>query len=118
MTADYDSEWRARFGETADAPEAGDIPWPRQVLTRRTHRRYAAREVPEPLLRLLLGAGFSASSKSDFQQASVIRVADRGRRDRIAALVPEMPWIGAAPVFLVFCGDARRLQRIGEMRGH
>jgi nitroreductase len=119
MTADYDSEWRARFGETADATgEAEDIPWLRWVLTRRTHRRYAPREVPEPLLRLLLGAAFSTSSKSDFQQASVIRVADRGRRDRLAALVPEMPWIGTAPVFLVFCGDARRLERIGEMRVH
>jgi FMN reductase [NAD(P)H] len=119
MTPDYDSNWRARFGETSDTPgEAEDILWLRQVLTRHTHRRYTPRDVPEPLLRLLLGAAFSTSSKSDFQQASVIRVADRDRRDRIAALVPEMPWIGAAPVFLVFCGDAHRLQRIGEMRGH
>jgi hypothetical protein len=29
-----------------------------------------------------------------------------------------MPWIGNAPVFLVFCGDARRLERIGKLRGH
>jgi hypothetical protein len=28
-----------------------------------------------------------------------------------------MPWIGVAPVFFVFLGDARRLQRIGELRG-
>ena len=48
----------------------------------------------------------------------MIRVAERGRRDRLAALVPDMPWIGNAPVFLVFCGDARRLERIGELRGH
>jgi nitroreductase len=74
--------------------------------------------VSEPLLRLLLATAFSASSKSDFQQASVIRVEDRHRRDRLAALVPDMPWIANAPVFLVFCGDARRLERIGELRGH
>jgi nitroreductase len=85
---------------------------------RRTHRRYAERPVPEPLLRLLLGTAFSASSKSDFQQASVIWVRDRQSRDRLAALVPEMPWVGAAPEFLVFCGDAHRLERIGELRGH
>ncbi|HJY49653.1 MAG TPA: nitroreductase family protein, partial [Stellaceae bacterium] len=66
----------------------------------------------------LLGTAFSASSKSDFQQASVIRVKDRQRRDRLAALVPDMPWVGDAPVFLVFCGDAYRLERIGELRGH
>jgi len=115
----YESEWRARFGEDGEpAPDLPDLPWLRQVLLRRTHRRYAARPVPEKLMRLLLGAAFSASSKSDFQQASVIWVRDRARRDRLAALVPDMPWIGNAPEFLVFCGDARRLERIGEMRRH
>ena len=115
----YEAEWRARFGvATEPAPELPDLPWLRQVLMRRTHRRYAERPVPEPLLRLLLGTAFSASSKSDFQQASVIRVRDRQSRDRLAALVPDMPWVGNAPVFLVFCGDAYRLERIGELRGH
>jgi FMN reductase [NAD(P)H] len=115
----YEAEWRARFGEaTGPAPEIPDLPWLRQVLMRRTHRRYAERPVPEPLLRLLLGAAFSASSKSDFQQDTVIWVRDRGSRDRFAALVPDMPWVGNAPEFLVFCGDAHRLERIGELRGH
>lgn len=119
MGAGYEAEWRARFGEE---PEAGvdlpDLPWLRQVLTRRTHRRYSEQPVPEALLRLLLGAAFSASSKSDFQQATVVRVADPQKRDRLAALVPDMPWIGRAPVFLLFCGDAHRLERLGEMRQH
>ena len=115
----YEAEWRARFGEeTEPNPDLPDLPWLRQVLMRRTHRRYAARPVPQALLRLLLGTAFSASSKSDFQQASVIRVRDRQSRDRLAALVPDMPWIGNAPEFLVFCGDAHRLERIGELRGH
>ena len=119
MTKTYGAEWRARFGDGSEAPgDVPDIPWLRQVLLRRTHRRYAPRTVSEGLLRLLLGAAFSASSKSDFQQACVIRVADRGRRDRLAALVPEMPWIGTAPVFLVFCGDARQLEQLGELHGH
>src|SRR5207302_2495890 len=90
----------------------------RRMLMRRTRRRYADRAVPDSLVRLLLAAAFSASSKSDFQQASVIWLKDRARRDRLAALFPDMPWIGAAPVFLVFLGDPRRLERIGELRGH
>ena len=119
MSASYEAEWRARFGDDAGlAPDVPEVPWLRQILMRRTHRRYTGRPVAEPLLRLLLAAAFSASSKSDFQQASVIRVAERTRRDRLAALVPDMPWIGNAPVFLVFCGDARRLERVGELRGH
>ena len=119
MSANYEDEWRARFGDQTGVPR--DVPealWLRQVLLRRTHRRYVEKPVSEPLLRLLLAAAFSASSKSDFQQATVIRVEERGRRDRLAALVPDMPWIGTAPVFLVFCGDARRLERLGELRGH
>jgi FMN reductase [NAD(P)H] len=119
MSAGYEDEWRARFGDRTVVPhDLPEVPWLRQVLLRRTHRRYADRPVSEALLRLLLGAAFSASSKSDFQQATVIRVAERTRRDRLAALVPEMPWIGDAPAFLVFCGDARRLERLGELRGY
>lgn len=115
----YEAEWRARFGEaTEPAPEIPDSPWLRQILMRRTHRRYAERPVPEPLLRLLLGTAFSASAKSDFQQASVIWVRNRQSRDCLAALVPDMPWVGNAPEFLVFCGDSHRLERIGELRGH
>jgi len=115
----YAAEWRARFGEEVDpAGNLPDLPWLRQVLTRRTHRRYTEQPVSEPLLQLLLGTAFSASSKSDFQQATVIWVRDRRKRDRLAALAPDMPWIGTAPVFLVFCGDAHRLERIGEMRQH
>jgi nitroreductase len=119
MSASYEAEWRARFGDDSDLPrDVPEIAWLRQVLMRRTHRRYAERPVPEPLLRLLLAAAFSASSKSDFQQASIVQVVERTQRDLLAALVPDMPWIGSAPVFLVFCGDVRRLERLGEMRGH
>jgi nitroreductase len=119
MSASYEAELRGRFGEVPElGGEVPELAWLRQVLLRRTHRRYADRPVPQPLLRLLLAAAFSASSKSDFQQVAVIAVADPVRRARLAALVPDMPWIGTAPVFLVFCGDARRLERIGALRGH
>jgi nitroreductase len=119
MTDAYAEELRARFGlEVALEGEVPEDPWLRRVLVRRTQRRYADRPVPDALVRLLLGAAFSASSKSDFQQASVIWLKDHARRDRIAALFPDMPWIGVAPVFLVFLGDARRLERIGAARGH
>ena len=119
MAEQYQDELRARFGHDIDlGGDVPELPWLRQVLLRRTHRRYSDRPVPDALVRLLLAAAFSASSKSDFQQASVVWLNDRSRRDRLAALFPDMPWIGTAPVFLVFLGDARRLETIGEMRGH
>src|SRR6202162_5108497 len=119
MSNIYDNELRARFGiEGEPEGEMPDDPWLHRVLMRRTQRRYADRAVPDSLVRLLLAAAFSTSSKSDFQQASCLWLKERGRRDRLAALFPDMPWIGAAPVFLVFLGDARRLEEIGALRGH
>src|SRR5437763_8671173 len=119
MAEIYRDELHARFGQSLDLDtELPDNSWIRQLLLRRTQRRYADRPVPESLVQLLLAAAFSASSKSDFQQASVIWLKERGRRERIAALFPDMPWIGNAPVFLVFLGDARRLERLGALRGH
>src|SRR5437764_15259410 len=119
MAEIYSDELHARFGQGLDlGEELPDSPWIRQLLLRRTHRRYSDRPVPEALVRLLLATAFSASSKSDFQQASAVWLKEQSRRDRIAALFPDMPWIGSAPVFLVFLGDARRLEKLGEMRGH
>jgi nitroreductase len=116
MAQGYESELEARFGTAVDlGGEAEDNPWIRQALMRRTQRRYSDRPVPDAVVRLVLAAAFSASSKSDFQQASAIWLSGRSRRDRLAALFPDMPWIGNSPVFLVFLGDARRLE---EMTPH
>ena len=87
------------------------------VIARRTVRRYSDVMPGEALLDLLVAAALSSSSKSDFQQASILRVAIPARREAIGRLFPSMPWIGLAPVFYVFLGDARRLQRLGELRG-
>ena len=88
-----------------------------RVLSRKTVRRYSDKMPSEDLLDLLVASALSASAKSDFQQASILRVRDAQKRAAIGALFPSMPWIGISPVFYVFLGDARRLQRIGELRG-
>ena len=94
------------------------VPALARVLGRRTHRRYTDQPVSPVLIDQLIHAALSASSKSDFQQASVLKLQDPAKRAAINAEFPAMPWIGAAPVFLVFLADPRRLERIGEMRGH
>ncbi len=106
-----------RFGDGGPSGEgAEDNDFVRRVLSRKTVRRYSDRIPGEELLDLLTACALSASAKSDFQQASILRVRDPQKREAIGALFPAMPWIANAPVFFVFLGDARRLQRIGEMR--
>jgi FMN reductase [NAD(P)H] len=106
-----------RFGDGGPSGEgAGDYDFLGRVLSRKTVRRYSDRMPDEALLDLLVACALSASAKSDFQQASILRVRDADKRTAIGALFPSMPWIGIAPVFFVFLGDARRLKRIGEMR--
>ncbi len=87
------------------------------LLSHRTHRRFLPDPVPDALMEVLLACAHSAPSKSDLQQATVVRVVDEDRRQAIAELIPSMPWIGAAPEFMVFCGDSRRIRRICERRG-
>ena len=114
----YASAIERRFGDGGPSGrDAANNEFIGRVLSRKTVRRYSDVVPDENLLDLLVGAALSASAKSDFQQASILRVSDKAKRIAIGALFPSMPWIGLAPVFFVFLGDARRLQRIGELRG-
>jgi nitroreductase/FMN reductase [NAD(P)H] len=59
----------------------------------------------------------SAPSKSDLQQADIVIVSDKGQRAKLEALLPDNPWVTAAPVFLVFCGNNRRHRLLFDWRG-
>jgi nitroreductase len=88
-----------------------------QLLAHRTHRRYKPDPVPDEVLEIVLAAALSAPSKSDLQQVGVVLVKDRARQATIGGWIPDMPWIATAPLFMVFCGDHRRIRRIsGELR--
>lgn len=107
-----------RFGEALTAP--GDLPGADELvrqLEHSSHRKWTEQPVDPALLRLLCACALSAPSKSDLQQADIIHVVDRAKIKAIADLIPDMPWITNAPVFLVFCGNNRRIRQIGEWRG-
>jgi FMN reductase [NAD(P)H] len=107
-----------RFGpEFAVDPGVSGVEELARMAEHCSHRKFSAREVSPGLLRILLGCAFSAPSKSDLQQADVVNVADRKNIKAIADLIPDMPWIANAPVFLVFCGNNRRLRQAGEWHG-
>lgn len=107
-----------RFGESiaVDAGLSG-LDELAHIAAHRVHRRYTERDVPRDLMRLLCACALSTPSKSDLQQADILIVRDKSRREKIAALLPEMPWVMQAPVFLVFLANARRLPFIAQARG-
>lgn len=87
------------------------------MLSRRSQRRFTPEPVADETLEIVLAAALSSPAKSDLQQASIIIVRDAAKRSAINGLVQSMPWIPQAPLFLVFCGDNRRMRRISELRG-
>lgn len=116
----------ARFGlpvEVGVARPAEGLPEARAactlagLLSHASCRDFGATPVAQPLLELLFACAFSAPSKSDLQQCSIVRVRDAVKRAAIQSRLPSMPWIAAAPVLLIVCGDHRRTRRIAALRG-
>ena len=108
-----------RFGlETDTGVSVEDNGTLGSILNRRSCRAFTDEEIPPDLLDTLLAVAFSAPSKSDLQQACVIHVADRDKHRRIAEMNTATRWVAEAPLFLVWCGDSRRIRRLAEWRGN
>ncbi len=81
-------------------------------LTHRSHRSFKVNPVDNETLQLLYACALSAPSKSDLQQTTIIHMENPRARKFIERNLPSMPWINSAPVFLLFCGDSRRIRDI------
>src|SRR6185369_12129765 len=109
---------QARFGRApalAEAPQGAEAL--ADMANRRVIRRYTDQPVDPALLETLCAVALSAPSKSDLQQADIVIVSDKGQRAKLEALLPDNPWVTAAPVFLVFCANNRRHRLLFEWRG-
>ena len=101
-----------RFGERLEIdPDLTGLDEIARIAAHRVHRRYLARDISPHLMRLLCACALSAPSKSDLQQADIVVLRDRSKIDVIANLLPEMPWVREAPVFLVFLANGSRLPK-------
>jgi nitroreductase/FMN reductase [NAD(P)H] len=106
-----------RFGEPIAIPsDISDVEALAPFALHAVCRHYGERELDRDLIKLLCACALSAPSKSDLQQRDIVDVTDLDLRRRIAALMPHMPWVGAAPGFLVFCANGSRLPAISKLR--
>ena len=118
MAEDLAALLEQRFGVAVDVPsELAHLEDLVQAAAHRSHRRFTDEAVPSSWTETLLACALSAPSKSDLQQACIVRVEDPSKRAAVAALVPTLDWLPSAPLLLIFCGDSRRIRRICELRG-
>jgi FMN reductase (NADPH) len=89
-----------------------------QIYRHFSVRSYRPDPVPAGLVETVVAAGQRASSSSNLQTYSVVAVADAGKRTRLAELCGNQKQIGQAPVFLAWCADLSRLERICRLRGY
>jgi len=118
-TPSIDELLQLRFDDAPqDVPDAPDDGLWQSIANHQSCRSYADTPLSSELVRQLCALALCSPTKSDLQQRDIIIVHDPAKRATVNALFPSSPWIADAPVFLVFCGNNRRLRQIHERHGH
>ncbi len=81
-------------------------------------RSYKSDPVPAEMIERIVSAAQRSSSSSNLQMRSVIAVTDTHTRKRLAELCGNQQSITEAPVFLAWCADLNRMDRVCELRGY
>ena len=88
------------------------------IQQHRTIRKYKSDPVPEDLIRTIIHAGQRASTSSNLQMFSVVVTRSPEERAFLASRCGNQKHILEAPVFLTWCADLSRLDRICSKRGY
>jgi FMN reductase (NADPH) len=89
-----------------------------QIYQHASVRRYKPDPLPVEVVEEIVAAGQRSSTSSNLQTYSAVAVTDRQKRARLAELCNNQQFIVEAPVFLAWCADLSRLERISRMRGY
>lgn len=81
-------------------------------------RAYKPEPVPDALLETIVTAAQRASTSSNLQAYSVLAITDAATRARLAALCGKQAHVAQAPLFLAWCADLARLERVCALRGY
>ena len=80
-------------------------------FTRRTIRKYEAKDIDEGLLERILTAATRASTTGNMQVYSIIVTRDPEMKKRLAPAHFNQPMVTEAPVALTFCADFNRFNK-------
>jgi len=106
-----------RYGADA-VPQAG--PWNdviASLLMHRSVRGYKPDPLPTGTLETLIAAAQSAATSSNLQTWSVVSVRDPATRAELAKIANNQKHIEECPLFLVFCADISRNERLSKAEG-
>lgn len=81
-------------------------------------RKYKPDPVPREMVETIVEAGQRASTSSNLQMFSVVAVTDSGVRTQLQELCGGQKHISQAPVFLAWCADLSRLDRVCDLQGY
>ena len=81
-------------------------------------RHYKPDPVPSEMVETVVAAAQRSSTSSNLQMMSVVAVTDAEKRKRLAELCGNQSHIAEAPVFMAWCADLSRLDRVCELRGY
>jgi len=88
------------------------------LLNHRTTRAYLPKSLPAGTIELLVAAAQSAPTSSNLQAWSVVAVQDKDRKARLAGYTGGNAHILAAPLFLVWLIDLKRLRAVAKQHGN
>lgn len=100
-----------------DAGFGGDFPneTMRLLVERASCRSFLDKEIPEDVMRLILGAGTHAPTGGNLQPFSIIRIEELATKKKLCELCGNQAFIAAAPTNLLFCIDWHRMRRWAEL---
>lgn len=81
-------------------------------------RHYKPEPLPTDWIEAIVSAGQGASTSSNLQMYTAIAVTEEAKRNQLAELCGNQLHICEAPVFLAWCADLARLERVCQLRGY
>lgn len=81
-------------------------------------RHYKPDPIPREMIKVIVSAAQRAATSSNLQLYSVIAIQDPGKRAKLTELCGGQKHIREAPLFLTWCADLARLDRVCQIRGY